>query len=408
LSDTPLISVPADILDDCRLERWALLSSDQLEAVAVALTQTLAASDYAFTKWRIERHGPDGQLPVLIFTDARSHLDFALIPGGTLLPGYDEAQLQRYTEIYMAVEQRDEAGEGEEEDFGEALFSDEESEREALIIDRPIVFASRAQCDLRRKPPVPIAPFLMATTPILAETAEIAEVVTLPHWWRETWDEMAVIHQPVRLRWEMVAPVLERYRWDVPTTHEWEWASQGGKSGIFYWGNEVPRFVVNPIAYYADEDDADDIAEHARYAAEMDARIDSEWPAEKQALLTDAVRFEDVMRMRFSPSSPHCWPYANGFGLVGLLAWGEWCAPSNDPDDPYPLIIRGGAAGGFPWQSCHEWLLLLRAAEARQNIRTNYGDWNTLRPILRLRGSLSMKREILKQNSFHGNFHGTI
>lgn len=381
MADALPISVPADVLNSCALERWAILSPEKREEVATVLAQVLAGRGYAFTKWRMEDHGQSEEQPVLIFTDARSRLDFVLVPGGTLLPGYDDAQLQRYIEMYKIVERRDDMDESDEEDADLESTSNAKGNSEAQALYRPMVFASETTCDLSRKPSVPIAPFLMATTPVLAETQGIKEVITLPGWWRQTWEEMATDHLSAPLRWEMVAPILDHYDWEVPTTQEWEWASQGGKSGIFYWGNEIPRFVVNPIAYYADEEEAD---EYAHYSAQKDAEIDSEWSVAERSLLTDAVRFEDVMRECFSPSTLRRWPYANNFGLVGLLACGEWCAPSDDQDDSHPLIARGGAAAGFPWQSCHEWLLLLRAAESRLNARTTYGDWRTLRPILRL------------------------
>lgn len=353
MTETSPVSVPADVLADCALERWPFLPTERREAVAAELAQALAASGYTLHLWRMEAHGPEGEQPVLIFTDAETRLDFALIPGGTLLPGYDEAAMQRYRAIYTIVERRDH-GEEWDEDFDEEI----EERLLAQTIDRPKVFASEAPCDLRRKSSVSIAPFLMATLPAVAKMPGMS------------------------LRWERVAPMLGRYGWEVPTTHEWEWAAQGGRSGIFYWGDEVPRFVVNCIVHYAqDEEEAE---EYGRRSAEMDAQIEAEWPDEERVLLTNAVRFEDVMELQFPASKTYRWPAANRFGLVGLHSWGEWCAPSEDPDEPFPLIVRGGAGGCFPWQICGEWMLLLSAAERRLSIKTDYADSNVVRPVILL------------------------
>jgi hypothetical protein len=364
------ISIPADIHADCCLERWNAASQARRATIAETIRISLNFEGYEFEAWRIENHGPDSEQPVLLLTDTRTHLDFALIPGGTLHPGYDEAQLAHLDEIYHLLEAwKADFFHGDK--YDEAAMADE---WEPDTPERMPIFASEAPCDLRRKPPVEICPFLMAVIPALAETPEIQQVVSLPEWREEIWAEMEEDYAPMELRWPMVAPVLDHYRWELPTTQEWEWAVQGGIPGLFYWGNLLPEFVVNP--YEEDEDEENGIREED---------IDLRWlESQQRNLQTSTVQFDDVMRLTFPPDKARIWPYANRFGLVGMLAWGDWCMPSVTPDDPYPLIIRGGAAGSFPWQACGEWHSLLSAAEGRQSVETRYGDWNVLRPILHL------------------------
>jgi hypothetical protein len=366
------VPVSSAVLVDCSLDRWNALSPAMREAAAVSLRHALTESGYGFEHWRIEDHGPDREQPVLILTDTRTALDFALIPGGRLLPGYGDAQFERFSEIYELLEgwQRD-------------IIDDEDDEPDDAVEleeDSPYVipiFASEVPCDLSRKPPVDIAPFLMAVTPTPASTPGIQQVVTSPRWWGETWEEMALYHLPVRLHWEMVPAVLHRYRWSLPTTGEFEWAIRGGKEGIFYWGDTVPHFVANPLPYYdcGDEKDGHDNAGGYDEPA---------WTPEQARLITEDVRFEDLMVLGFSPESARIWPYCNGFGLAGPLATGSWCAPSTESSDPFPLIVRGGASGSWPWQACGEWMLFLSAVERRLNENTLSGDWNVLRPIIRL------------------------
>src|SRR5262249_9091989 len=132
------------------------------------------------------------------------------------------------------------------------------------------IFASKSRCDIRRKPDVTIQPFLMAATPVPASTPDLRSVVELPSWWRESWEEMAAYQEAIRMRWSQVDAVLEHYRWTLTTSMEYEWALCGGVSGLFYWGDDLPAFVLLP-PYILEE-----VAE--RFGVQDPAELpDSQW-----------------------------------------------------------------------------------------------------------------------------------
>ena len=96
------------------------------------------------------------------------------------------------------------------------------------------------------------------------------------------------------------------------------------------------------------------------------------------------VAFDDVMLWAFDPERPRGWPYANRFGLAGMLAWVTWCARIAGKRVRFPLVVRGGGMNWWGWQQCGEWKLLLNAAEGRVPSLREYGDQNLVRPIIRL------------------------
>lgn len=352
------VILPDDFLSDCTFSVWNSLTDERRREIGNAVLASLHDSGYQFHQVRLEGHGPAEEHPVLMFTDQRTGMDFALIPGGILSPGYDEAQLNRLLQITELVEYvPDEEEFEDEEEEGE----EDDSEREEFSFpDRVPIFASAAPCDLRRRPDVQIAPFLMAVRPVPVESPEILELITPPTWWYSWVKRLSSI----ALQWQMVPPILEHFQWAVPTSLEFEWALTAGVQSLFYWGDELPSFVATDPAEYGEE-----------YPA---------WTAEQQALITSSVTFEDVMEPGSTANAPDVWPHTNRFGLIGMVAQDCWCEPSNDPSDLAPLIVRGGAAGSYPWQACGEWRSLLNGAECRLRWDSDYGDWNGLRPVIRL------------------------
>jgi hypothetical protein len=343
------------LLADCDLAVWNTLKTAERERLAQVLCQHLQTNGYVFQQWRFEHHGPDAEQTILVLTDEKSKLDFALIPGGTLLPGYDEEQLACYALIEEMVEgRRREVSAQEDDEFAVRL--------ERWKLELPQLLTSEVSCDLRRKPEVPIAPFLMAVTPLLE----------LPP------KRPGFLYSAMHLRWENVMGHLLRNHWQLPTAMEFEWALQGGRQGIFYWGDQLPDFVLVPERYFEDEDKSQEMDEADIYDEE------TLWLLENSPLLTSAVTFDDVMQCRFQLGEPRNWPHYNRFGLKAIATFGCWCEPSAEPEDRYPLRVRGGAAECWPWQHCGEWLSMLSAAEGRLGYKADYGDWNTLRPVIRL------------------------
>jgi hypothetical protein len=347
VNNTATVPVPTWLFANADLSVWNTLSSAERELLAQVLCQHLRESGYDFQKWRFEQHGPDAEQVVLVLTDENFKQDFALIPGGTLLPGYDETQLDCFAEI-------DEMVEGELRAFVRYRNGGVQEER---LIWQQKVFASKAACDLRRKPAVSIAPFLMMVTSLLELPSK----------------RRGAVYSPVKMRWKDVGDTLSRYNWSLPTTEEFEWALQGGQGGVFYWGDRLPDFVLVQEKYYDDDEDEEvEISEKTR------------WLLENSPLLTASVTFNDVMWGDLELAEEPAWPHYNRFGLKAMLAQGCWCEPSTEPEDPCPLIVRGGVSHFWPWQSCGEWLRMLSAAEARLGYDTDYGDWNTLRPAIKL------------------------
>ena len=347
--------LPSSISSQLNLSNWNTLSEDQQLTLVESLTIHLNERGYDLRNPRLEHHGPAATQTVAVWRDDSRGLDFALIPGGEFRPGYSETQLETYKHLFQVINQAN----------VDALKSqgheDPESDLDDVFEppDKVRLFASRATCDMRSKPPATIAPFLMCTTLVPATMPGLHTVVELPTW--QSWEDLETNQLPIHLRWPMVEPVLKHCRWTLPTSEEFEWALQGGVAGLFYWGDKLPMSIFDHLVF------CENPQQHI-----------------PQAEIASTVTFEDLMTRELDPAHPHVWPYYNRFGLASMLACGTWCMPNADPEDPFPLKLRGGAANCYPWQNCGEWKLLFSAAEWRIGHATDYADWNGLRPIIRL------------------------
>jgi hypothetical protein len=348
------------LFDHLTPERWNQLSDAERLEAADLLTERMEEFGWSFARIpTLRRFGPPPEEQVVLrWQEERTGLTFSLIPGGVFAPGYDVADLARYARLHQRL-----YAWGEDQPWTDQRWEQEEDEEEQVerFRDPPEetqIFASECTCDLRQKPAEQIGPFLMATVPVPANTPGMREAFQPPQW--QTWEELLASSEPLRMRWPQVQPILDRYSWELPTSAEYEWALRGGKGGLFYWGNNPPAFLLEHCA------------------------VPEATPEElQQAEISPGVRFDDVMILHTEPNRARRWPYTNRFGLVGMLAWGHWCTPDATADRAYPLIVRGGAAQSYPWQGCGEWKSLLNAAEKRLGHASNYGDWNTLRPIAR-------------------------
>jgi hypothetical protein len=195
-------------------------------------------------------------------------------------------------------------------------------------------WSCKQPCDLRRKPLQRVDPFLMATTRVTSG------------------------------QWAEIEPVLRRHAWELPTSFEFEWAVRGGVDSLFYWGNSVPYFMTCFLDRSRSDFDAKDA-----------------WSEKETAWVTS---FDGIMHGEFRPNSARSWPWCNRFGLHYMVSWSTWCAPVGDMSDPYPLVSRGGARGGYPWQGCGEWRWLLSAFERRISLTDDYANRAWIRPIIRL------------------------
>lgn len=94
------ICLPEPLLAQLEIERWNTLTPEEYSALARALTERFHVSGVRLTAPRLEHCGPHQEQAVIFWHEETTRLDFALIPGGTLLPRYDAAQLERYAHIY--------------------------------------------------------------------------------------------------------------------------------------------------------------------------------------------------------------------------------------------------------------------------------------------------------------------
>jgi hypothetical protein len=323
---TSLVPIAAEMLALLQLDAWNGLDDDSRLALGDQIARRLEAHGRGVDEpLALRRFGPAGsEQAVLQWRDPGTGLHFSLIPGGTFRPGFDEDLMARYDQLRR---QLGPVGE-------EAASEDDEPPGHALLM------GSDRACDLRRKAPVTVAPLLMAAELAPASIPEIRDLLNIP-WIEYTCQQFEFRGYNASVVWDRVDAVLERLGWSLPTSSEFEWALRGGVDSLFYWGDEPAEFMTA-------------------------------WCEPS---------FDQVMSTRFDPDRPRSWPWCNRFGLAAMLAQGTWCAPSPDPDDAAPLVVRGGAADYWPWQNCGEWLLLMNAVESHQ--RPMWSD-NCLRPVIRL------------------------
>jgi hypothetical protein len=350
------IPIHRSVLEGLDLDHWNRLPEGGRQEVGRRLAEAMIAAG-----WHIEgpvavfTFGPPGEpQPVLQVRERQTGLLYSVIPGGTFRPGISEHLWPRYHELYMQMEDWKEREEDEED---EAPWHPEP-------LEATWTFASHRPCDLRPKTAVRVAPFLLATEQVTGRVAGLRQVLgPLNKYWNEQFERSVKEGYPVDVRWEKVGPILERFRWSLPTTVEFEWALRGGVDSIFYWGNDFPDFI---LVEYIEPFRGDSVKKPLRGKERFNRS------------------FAELMDRKFDPTRERVWPWCNRFGLAGILACGTWCEPSQEPGDPAPLIVRGGAADCYGWQGCGEWKLLLNAAEYRLAATSDYADHNAIRPVIRL------------------------
>lgn len=347
-------------MDRLDLSAWNALANGERHGLARELVDSLTAAGDSFGSPEVRLHGPEADQPVLELRDRRTRQTFVLVPGGTFAPGYDETELAAYTRIHQRL-----FGWAEDKPWTDTHCVEGPPEKYEYYDppERTGLFGRQTPCDLRLKSAERIGPFLMAVLPVRCSMWGLGPV--LPDVASRGTGSPRVPHSHVAavFEWPKTRPLLKAFRWALPTSAEYEWALRGGTRGVFYWGDDLPAFVLKNGTFEKPS------AEELRRAAER-----------------PGVAFEDVMLYGFDPDRPRVWPYANRFGLAGMLAWKTWCARIEGKRVGFPLVVRGGAMNWWGWQQCGEWKLLLNAAEGRVPSLREYGDHNLVRPIIRLCG----------------------
>lgn len=188
-------------------------------------------------------------------------------------------------------------------------FSNEEEE-----LARKIDLDFMNQAEIGRMRPtrdVEVKPFLISRSIVPSEVAKRELSITMGD--HRDW----LPGFPFAMLREADALALcEKWGLSLPTEAQWEYAYRGGTQTLFPWGNTLPE---------------DKTLEDYVFARE-----DSSW--------------------------------RNPFGLIDTN-WGEWCRvglPAADKthdrnSEKTSTAVRGGAADGWPWQECGEWVMLMSA-----------------------------------------------
>jgi hypothetical protein len=323
----------------CSLEAWDALDDDDRRVLGDYLSERLQAAGWDVPEpMSLAMSGPPGELrSVLQWREPASGMTFSFIPGGTFRPGFNEAQMTRVAELIRL----DSGAEDDEDEF-----------------DGPEPDPSWSL-----KPPVEVSPFLLAaelvrprSVPGLEAVAKLSEDGSAG----KALYDFGFMGDAVEFPWDQVEPVLDHFGWSLPTSAEFEWALRGGVSSVFYWGDDFPEFMED---------------------------VDVGW---REPVRPDQARarasFEAILSAAFDLDRPREWPWCNRFGLAAMLPRSTWCAPSTEPDDPAPLIFRGGAAHFYPWQGgCFEWMLLLNALESRSPVTVDPKNFLAIPPAAAIR-----------------------
>lgn len=322
-----VVELPREVYDSLSLDVWESLDEAKRTAVVEEITRALSDSGRALRSLGQRGFGPKrAPLVVAQWCDEATGVPFSLICGGTFSPGYRREQIRQAHIDH------------------EASYDDDE-DRPALRPRRPKVihpYQSQLPCNLGRKPPVKVAPFLLASEPMLCGTPDLERSLDLSktrHYYPFKGEPAPNQgRMPFYVMWSEVATLLRRYRWSLPSSAEFEWSLRGGRDTLYYWGERPP----------------------------------------------DAASPRVMGPLSFDFEHPHAWPWCNRFGLAAPLIHRTWCLPRADPDEAFPLISRGGTES-YPGQECGEWWLFCSAVECRECLDDDFNFGRVLRPSIRFR-----------------------
>lgn len=332
------VHVNAETLQMLEFSTWNELSDRDRGLIAAELTDRINNTGRAFRAATLKRYGPDSDQAVIEWSDSQTEMVFTLIPGVEFCPGFSDEEMAQFVDVWRLME-RDDIGPPPDE-------------------VRP--HGSECGCSLRQRGPLKVSPMLLAAYVLPRRTMGIYDAAEMEPRVREFFATHFGEDYPVQLKWAEVTNVLRHYRWDLPTSDEYEWAWRAGGSGIFYWGNKIPDFAMMP---------------------EWGSTC-GPWASSDEAVDDASTELQDLFPSHVDYQCERKWPLGNRFGLVGMGGWETWCAPSPRADDPFPMTVRGGAGNCMPWQGSGEWLTMLTAFESRRSLESD--DRCALRPAVRL------------------------
>lgn len=281
--------IKANILPLYSLPTWQSISDKELVSILSLISEEVA-HQLRYVETKTYGFGEMPRLKIATFEHKASGVLMQLIPGSTFQLGLSSAE--------------------------ERAFQDLQGEEPSPIDWSTAKPISQVQ----------VSPFFLSKFPVLDQFAyahtEIDEMLFRPEFSGES--DTA----PIYLTLEELAPILQKYAFQLPSEVQWEYACRGGMNSLFYYGNS----------------------------------LDDETVIENSICLSD---FADQQTAD---------AYANSFGLIGL-GLGEWCAdswsnsylergyselPFNNPSQSHK-VIRAGAAALYPWQDGAEWVLAISA-----------------------------------------------
>jgi hypothetical protein len=225
-------------------------------------------------------------------------MTFSLIPSGTFRPGYSPELLLEFRQVWNLLDDVNAVlDDPADEEDGESQYA--YADRAALAEYRiPSYYGcGSVPCDIRAKEDIQVFPFLMATEPIHGGMLGMDKLVTNKAA-RQTEEYHNIFGRKasgpfvLATTEEEVTTLNRLFGWDLLTSVEFEWAVRGGSDGLFYWGNQIPRWLC----------------------AEQGALQES--PPHR---VTDAMSFVHVMDQQYPADRLREWPWCNRFGLAGML-----------------------------------------------------------------------------------------
>lgn len=278
-----------------------------------------------FDEPRLVKCGPaKARRTVATAVDRVSGVDFALVPGGTMRFGLDDAHWSKFVDIAMSLASPMQPY-GVSSTVGQARGTGED-----VVLD----------------------PFLVARFPITARVAGLDDILStdrIQRNFRKSDLENGRRFLPLLIDEVRVAEA--KLGVSMPTVFELDWAITAGARSVFYWGNTLDYAAMSERG-----------PEHPLLRQEDAGFVP--WPATTAFGLRAAVSIPQWCSFPL--------PTAHG-------------AARHD-DESELLLVRGGAGYYAPWQGAGEFLWLVSFMNARADAFEAYRDKHAFRPVIRLAG----------------------
>jgi len=322
------------------VQHWATLSDLEFEALGRNLGAWLASHVRRMEFIGVRRFETpsvteedrelDDAHRTLVWHDPEWQLQWVLVPGGEMAPGYDKRQLRRLQKRVVQMESG-------------------MVETEVDLAKDVCPYAAGAGWDPARliaRSLHRVEPLLVSAQPLLQSTPQIGRFIGPERVRIFKWTPGA--HTVLAFHADEFGPVLAALGARLPSDVEMQWSMSGGRPFLFPWGDRLPRFMWANEFWLVDDPD------------ELFHR-----------------NFDTQFRYRYESAEPE-WERANRFGLIDPLVASTWCTIDGRPG------YVGGAGECFPWQGCGEWADFLCAAAVTHVADSEQFLGHGLRPVISL------------------------